>query len=108
MAKKIVTYLIDDIDGSDAVDTINFSIDGANYEIDLNEKNAAALRADFDKWIKSARRTSGRRTRRAAAPAGTKSDAGKIRRWARENGYEVSERGRISAEIRAAYEQRAN
>lgn len=106
MAKKIVTYLIDDIDGSDAVDTIVFAVDGVTYEIDLNKENAAALRADFDKWIKPARRISGRRTRRSAAPAAA-SDAGRIREWARENGYEVSERGRIPAEIRAAYEQRA-
>lgn len=105
MAKKIVEYLIDDIDGSDAVETIVFAVDGVTYEIDLNQENTAALRADFDKWITYARRISGRRTRRTATP--TTSDAGKVRAWAREHGYEVSDRGRIPAEIRAAYEQRA-
>lgn len=108
MAQKIKVYLIDDIDGSDATDTINFGIDGVNYEIDLNETHAAELRSALEKWTTHARRIPARRTRRtgAARPGGT-SDAAKIRAWARENGYEVSERGRVPAEIREAYEQRA-
>ncbi len=107
MAQKIKVYLIDDIDGSDATDTINFAIDGVNYEIDLNEKHAAELRSAMEKWVSHARRLPARRTRRTgtARAAGT-SDAAKIREWARENGYEVSERGRVPAEIREAYEQR--
>lgn len=108
MAKKTVVYLIDDIDGSDATDTINFAIDGVNYEIDLNEKNAAELRKAFETWTKNARRVSGRRSRgRTPTRGASTSDAALIRQWARENGYEVSERGRVPAEIREAYEQRA-
>lgn len=107
MAQKIKVYLIDDIDGSDATDTVNFTVDGVNYEIDLNEKHAAELRADFDKWIANARRVGGRRARRTGGGRGAgTSEAALIRAWARENGYEVSERGRVPAEIREAYEQR--
>jgi len=108
VAQKIKVFLIDDIDGSDATDTVNFAVDGVDYEIDLNEEHAKELRADFEKWVKHARRTGGRRTRRAGggrSSAGA-SDAAKIRAWARENGYEVSDRGRVPAEIREAYEQR--
>lgn len=107
MAQKIVVYLIDDIDGSKAEETITFALDGNQYEIDLNEEHAAELRSAFDKWIQSGRRVTAQRGRRATAgrPAGV-SDAAKIREWARENGYEVSERGRVSAEIREAYAQR--
>lgn len=108
MAQKIKVYLIDDIDGSDATDTINFAIDGVNYEIDLNEKHAAELRGAFEKWTTHARKLAGRRTRRAGGARATgASDAAQIREWAREHGYEVSERGRIPAEIREAYAQRA-
>lgn len=78
------------------------------YEIDLNEENAAKLRDDMAHWIGHARRAGGRR--RTARPGGgsrSSSDAAKIRAWARENGYQVSDRGRVPAEVREAYE-RAN
>jgi len=107
MAQKTVVYLIDDIDGTDATDTINFAIDGTNYEIDLNEKHAAELRAAFEKWATHARTVTARRTRRTSTRASGTSDAAKIREWAKEHGYEISERGRVPAEIREAYAQRA-
>src|SRR5690625_4253093 len=98
MAQKIKVYLIDDIDGSDAVDTINFAIDGVNYEIDLNEKHAAELRGAFEKWTTHARKLAGRRTRRtgAARTTGTP-DAAKIREWAREHGYEDRKSTRLNS-----------
>lgn len=104
MAQKVKIYLIDDIDGSGATETIPFSVDGVSYEIDLSDQNAAQLREAFAKWISNARRVPAtRRGRRATAGAQT-SNAGAIRAWARENGYQVSERGRVAAEIREAYE----
>lgn len=106
MAQKIKVILIDDVDGSKASDTINFAIDGVNYEIDLNEEHAAELRGAFEKWTTHARRIPARRTRRATSRASS-SDASKIRTWAREHGYEISDRGRVPQEIRDAYEQRA-
>lgn len=107
MAQKVRVYLIDDIDGSDATETVSFSVDGVSYEIDLNEKHAQELRDAFGKWVGHARRATAatrRSGRRASTPRS--SDAAAIRAWARENGYEVSDRGRVSAEIREAYEQR--
>lgn len=102
MAKKIVVQIIDDLDGSLASSTVGFALDGVSYEIDLSDENAAQMRADFSRWVNAARKVTG--TRRAAAkPARSGSDAAAIRAWARAKGVEVSERGRIPAEIRAQY-----
>jgi len=107
MAQKIKVLLLDDIDGSDATETVSFAVDGVSYEIDLNESNAAELREAFARWIGHARKTSGRRTaaRRATASSGSSGggDTGPIREWARANGYQVSDRGRVPAAIREAY-----
>ncbi|WP_163543687.1 histone-like nucleoid-structuring protein Lsr2 [Occultella kanbiaonis] len=107
MAQKVRVLLIDDIDGSDAVETVTFALDGVTYEIDLNETNAAAIRESFASWVGHARRSGGRRStstaRRSSGSSRGNSDAGKIREWARENGFQVSDRGRVSAEIREAY-----
>ncbi|QTE31537.1 histone-like nucleoid-structuring protein Lsr2 [Pengzhenrongella sicca] len=107
MAQKVQVLLVDDVDGVTADETVTFALDGISYEIDLTTDHAAELRAAFAHWVANARKTSGRtagRAPRAARQAGGSSDATKIREWARTNGYTVSERGRISAEIRAAYE----
>lgn len=99
MARKKQVVLLDDIDGSDATETVSFALDGVSYEIDLNKDNASEFRSHMEKWTTSARRTGGR----ARRGTGGSSDAKKIRAWAAENGYEVSERGRIPVEVREAY-----
>ena len=111
MAQKVQVILVDDIDGGEADETVSFSLDGVSYEIDLSESNASELRDAFAQWVGHARRVGGRSTaRRAAAPKknGTapagKADLGDVRTWARENGYEVSDRGRVSSQILQAYE----
>ncbi|ROR73224.1 histone-like nucleoid-structuring protein Lsr2 [Bogoriella caseilytica] len=106
MAQKVQIQLIDDVDGTPAVETITFGLDGVSYEIDVNEKHAGELREALSTWVGHARRSGGRRTtgrRGARAAGGSASDAGKIRDWAKSNGYKVSERGRIPADIREAY-----
>jgi hypothetical protein len=105
MAQKIQVVLEDDLDGGAADETVVFGLDGTNYEIDLNKKNAAKLRDALAPWVASGRRTGGSRggARRGRGRAARSSQAGDVRAWARANGYEVSERGRISAEIQAAY-----
>jgi hypothetical protein len=111
MAQKVQVQLIDDIDGAPADETVTFALDGVTYEIDLTDAHAKALRESFAEWVGHARRAGGRRTPARRAGGATRpasSDAGKIRDWARQNGYEVSERGRISAEIREAYERATN
>jgi hypothetical protein len=100
MAKRIKTILVDDIDGSTADETVAFSLDGINYEIDLNADHAAQLRGAVKEWAAHARKTGGKRQR--GAKAGQQQNA-EIRGWAQANGYQVSTRGRLSAEIVAAY-----
>lgn len=100
MAQRIQVILIDDITGGDATETVNFALDNVQYEIDLSADNAAQLRQDFDKWVSAGRRVS---SRRGSASRARSNDSAKVRAWAKDQGYEVSERGRISAEIREAY-----
>lgn len=104
MAQEVFVSLIDDLDGSGADETIMFALDGTEYEIDLNAKNAAALRKGLDKYVAHARKTAGpsaprRRpsARRAAGSAGP--DPKAVRVWAQSNGFEISTRGRVPAEI---------
>jgi hypothetical protein len=106
MAQRVNVVLVDDIDGSDAEETVSFALDGVDYEIDLSDEHAAELRNAFSLYIGHARRTGGRRKsggRRSAAPADGGTSAADIRAWARENGWDVPERGRVSAEVREAY-----
>lgn len=111
MAQKVQVVLIDDIDGGDADETVTFALDGVTYEIDLNADNAAKLRDALAVWVGNARRVSGRSSSGRSSTSGRSSgrrssggeDTAAIREWAKGNGYQVSERGRISAEVREAY-----
>jgi len=110
MAQKVLVEMLDDIDGTPAAHTVPFALDGITYEIDLSDDNAAALRDELARYIGAARRTGGRKVRVATgqSTAPTASDRERnqqIRAWANANGYEVSERGRLSSEVIAAYEQ---
>ena len=109
MAQKVNIVLVDDIDGSEATETVSFGLDGTSYEIDLNDGNAAALRAALATYVghgrkvgSGPRRGGGRRTT-AAASGGP--SAKEIRDWARANGHDVPDRGRVSAEVREAYDK---
>jgi|SRR5690554_3805081 len=102
MAQRIQVILIDDINGGDATETVNFALDNVQYEIDLSAENAAQLREDLDKWVSAGRRVS---SRKATASRARTNDSAKVRAWAKDHGYDVSQRGRISAEIREAYAQ---
>lgn len=106
MAQKVNIILVDDIDGSEATETVSFGIDGTSYEIDLNDANAAALRDALSGYVGHARKVSGgarRTTRRSGAAAGT-NHTKDVREWAKSQGMDVSERGRISAEVQKAYD----
>ena len=111
MAQRVNIVLVDDIDGSDATQTVAFGLDGANYEIDLNAAHADAVRVALAPYVGHARkvgRGAGAKRGRAAASgagaAGGGAAAKEIRAWARDNGHTVPERGRIPADVRAAYE----
>ncbi|WP_040790616.1 histone-like nucleoid-structuring protein Lsr2 [Nocardia paucivorans] len=103
MARKVVISLIDDLDGeSPAVETVLFALEGITYEIDLSEANAREIRAVFGKWTPFARKV-GRPRRNRQDKSGNSPSAMVIREWARRSGHEVSQRGRIPADVVAAY-----
>ena len=108
MAQRVNVVLVDDIDGSDAAETVSFALDGVDYEIDLSDQHAEELREAVSLYVGHARRTggrrkSGKRSSGAAAENGAVASAADIRAWARENGWDVPERGRVSADVREAY-----
>lgn len=115
MARRIVHQLVDDIDGTllevGEGETVLFSVDGVAYEIDLTDENAAALRGALDRYIKAARTvSSARATSAASSSSGRKrrrsgqQDYSDVREWAKKNGYQVSDRGRVPASVLEAYE----
>lgn len=109
MAQRVITQLVDDIDGTEIADgsgeTVSFALDGVSYEIDLSSKNADAFRGLFQDHVAVARKIG-----RKSAPAGKRPQAGpsaaEIRDWARSTGLSVPERGRIPADVREAYESK--
>ena len=106
MAQHVNVVLVDDLDGSLADETVTFALDGANYEIDLTAENADRLREGFQEWLQSARRVSGSRkrgNRTATKQSAVGASNSTIREWARATGHEVSERGRITAEVVDAF-----
>lgn len=107
VAQKVQVLLVDDLDGGEADETVTFALDGKTYEIDLTTANADKLRGLLEPYTKGGRRTGGRssggRGKGRAASAGSP-DTAKIRAWAKENGYNVNDRGRVPAEIKQAYE----
>jgi Lsr2 len=106
MAQRVQYMLVDDIDGTEAVETVSFSLDGVSYEIDLTAANAKKLRNDLATWVGHARRSGGRKSSRKAGASGPRrGDLSAVREWARKNGHQVSDRGRISADILAAYDK---
>ena len=116
MARKIVHQLVDDIDGTvldvGSGETIYFALDGVAYEIDLTDENAAALRDALAPYVSAGRSvSSGRSGSSGASGAGARKrrrpgqeDYSAIRAWAKDNGYQVSERGRVPAAVAEAYE----
>ena len=118
MATMTTVTLVDDLDGSEASGSVSFALDGASYEIDLSEDNAEKLRDALAGYVASARRVDGGRRGPGRPKAAKPAKAGRgprtapdreqtaaIREWARANGHEVSERGRLSASVLAAFEE---
>ena len=105
MAQKVNIVLVDDLDGTEATETVTFGLDGSAYEIDLNDANAAALREALSGYVGHARKSTGgsRRTRRSSGSVSS-SNTKDVREWAKSQGMEVSERGRISADVQQAYD----
>ncbi|HET9138850.1 Lsr2 family protein [Actinophytocola sp.] len=113
MAQKVIVELVDDLDGtaSDDISTVSFGLDGAEYEIDLTEANADNLRAALEGYVAAARRTGGRIKRGtrpvtgSGRPAASRDQTRAIREWARENGFELADRGRIPVNVIEAFDE---
>jgi hypothetical protein len=112
MAQKVTVELVDDLDGtaSEDISTVTFALDGVSYEIDLHHDNAGRLRNTLADFVTAGRRTGGRVKRAASVPhPGARATPDReqtraVREWARQNGFEMSDRGRISATVLEAFE----
>src|SRR4051812_44095275 len=108
VAQQVSVKLVDDIDGSEASQTVAFVFDGRSYEIDLSEDNTARLRDAISPFVKAARRAGGaRRTTdrsRSSRAAANREPIAEIRKWARAPGHNVPDRGRIPTNVLNAYE----
>ena len=109
MAKQTTVTLVDDLDGTEAEEQIEFAMDGRSYEIDLSAVNSARLREALEPFVSAARRTGGRRrstgSAAAARPSTDREQNQAIREWAQAQGMKISERGRIPSNVLEAYHQ---
>jgi hypothetical protein len=103
VAQRMTVEMTDDIDGTEAAETIAFRVDGTAYEIDLSNKNAAKIRRDLGRYIEHARRATG--GRRPGRPRRDRHHSPAVREWAKQQGIQVSERRRIPASVISQYEK---
>jgi hypothetical protein len=104
MAQKVLVQLVDDTDGSEAQETVSFSLDGVSYEIDLSSENARKLREALAHYVEHARKANAPARRRRARTGPGRERSAQIRDWAKSRGFKVNERGRIPQNIVAEYE----
>ena len=106
MAQQTTVTLTDDLDGTKAAETVRFGLDGRSYEIDLNKRNAAALRKALGEFTAAARKVRGARaaTKPVSQPEPAKVDAKAVREWATASGISVSARGRIPSDVLEKYQ----
>jgi hypothetical protein len=104
LARKVITSITDDLDGSGDASTVTFSLEGRSYEIDLSDHNRTALQEALAPYIKAGRAAGGSPRNGTRSPRrGNRDDNAVIREWARLNGHKVNERGRIPGSIVEAY-----
>jgi hypothetical protein len=104
MAQRVTVALEDDLDGGPADETVRFAFGGADYEIDLSKKNAAAFRKKLAPFVEHARKPGRAQPRRGSRTAASRQRSGDIRAWAKDHGIAVSERGRIPASVVDQYQ----
>ncbi|WP_433329736.1 histone-like nucleoid-structuring protein Lsr2 [Spirillospora sp. CA-294931] len=110
MAQKVQVLLVDDLDGGEADETVEFSLGGAHYEIDLSSANAKKLRDSLQPFVEKARKagSASRRGRGRQRSASNRERSAEIRAWAKDRGIKVNERGRIPAHVIERYEAEAH
>lgn len=109
MAKRVTEIMIDDLDGSEITPenggTVHFAFQGMNYEIDLSDKNTAEFTELLANYIDKARKVAAvSKTNRKGASRTGSLDLSIVRTWLRDQGHNVSTRGRIPADLIALYE----
>lgn len=107
MVQRVKTLFVSDLSGQelgDAGQTVKFGFSGVEYEIDLSEEEADEFAGVMNRYLSAGRRVAGRRQRGSAASGRRPGELASIRSWARENGYQVSDRGRVSQQIVDAYQ----
>ena len=104
MAHRVTVELEDDLDGGPAAETLRFGLGGQEYEIDLSKKNASRFRRQIAPYIEHARKAGRGQRRRPARTASSRESSGDIRAWAKDNGLDVSARGRIPASVAEQHE----
>jgi hypothetical protein len=100
MAQRTQVVFTDDVDGGEAIGTVRFGLEGTSYEVDLSQKNADKLAKALEPYIAAARKTgsgSPRRTAKPPRPAGPSPQ--EVRTWAKDQGIEVKDKGRVPAEL---------
>ena len=107
MVSKVITRLEDDLDGSEAAETVRFTIDGVDYEIDLSKSNADKFRNSFGDYIAHGRKVGGSRRARKSMSSDSV-DIKAVRKWAASNGIQVSTRGRVPADVISQYQAAGN
>jgi Lsr2 len=109
MAQKIQTLFIDDIDGGEAEGTVRFALDGTEYEIDLNMQHSEELRSALGKYVTHARKVGGAARRATRSRRGNDAiDTAKVREWAKGQGIQIKDRGRVPADIVEKYKTTVN
>lgn len=106
MAQKVLIRLVDDLDGSEASQTVQFGLDGTSYEIDLNDENAGRLRQSLAEFVSSGRsvKKAGKSSKPKSPTSKTRVDDPKaIRSWAKTKGIDVPDRGRVPNDVRERY-----
>jgi len=116
MAQKTIVTLVDDLTGEVAenISTVEFALDGRTYELDLTDENSAKLHDALSQCVQAARKIGGRRRSGARpgpasknighAPGYSRETLKSIREWAKKNGHNVSDRGRLPADVVQAWE----
>jgi len=108
MAQHVTVLLVDDLDGGEATETVTFALDGTAYEIDLSEPNAAKLRGGILPYAEHARRAGSRASSNGGPKRRSKANrvrAADIRAWGRQQGYTISDLGRIPPAVVAEYDK---
>jgi hypothetical protein len=103
MAQRIQTLFIDDLDGTEAAGTVRFGLDGTEYEIDLSSAHSGELRNALEQYIRHARRTGTARRAPRSGRGNSAVDTAKVREWAKEQGIEIKDRGRVPATVVEKY-----